>query len=86
MEIDILKIVISLLAFIIGILFGRFYRKKSPDGYFRINTTDPMKDVFTIEYSTDPRAFINQKELIFKVIVEDFGQSFDAKTASTNMD
>ena len=86
MEIDILKIAIPILTFIIGVLFGKFYSKKSPDGYFRINTTDPMKDIFTIEYSTDPRAFINQKELIFKVIVEDNGQSFNAKTASTNMD
>lgn len=55
---------------VIGYLIGRFseciFRKK-PDGIFHVNTTDPDKDVFTLELLCPLATLPEKKQLIFKV-------------------
>ena len=42
--------------------------RKKPDGIFRINLSDPMKDVFTLEFIRPIEGVQDCKFLIFKVV------------------
>lgn len=50
---------------LIGFLFGRMH--KSYDGVFKVNTTNPDKDVFTLELSCPIGEIPKKRQLIFKV-------------------
>ena len=54
---------------IIGILIGVFFRfrKKSYDGIFRVDLTNPDKDVFTLELICPIGEIPTKKILVFKV-------------------
>lgn len=41
-----------------------------PDGIFKINTYDPDKDVYSLEFSTPLNEIPNKKDLVFKVEIE----------------
>ena len=74
MEFDILYVIIGILILIIIALVLRIRKMSIPkksDGKFVINTTDPIKDVITIEYSANPADYILKKQLIFDVVIED---------------
>lgn len=62
------------LAVIFAVVFGYVIGKlsnyisgKKPDGIFHVNTTDPNKDVFTLELICPLGAIPNKKQLIFRV-------------------
>lgn len=63
-------IAVIILLIICGVIFGYILgtgKKLKPDGFFKVNTTDPDKDVFTLEL-TCPIGEIPTKEyVIFEV-------------------
>lgn len=50
---------------IIGVIIGK--AKKNCDGIFKVNTTDPNKDVFTLELSCPIGEIPKRKHLLFMV-------------------
>ena len=65
-----IAIAVIALLIICGFIFGYILgigKKLKPDGFFKVNTTDPDKDVFTLEL-TCPIGEIPTKEyIIFQV-------------------
>ena len=62
--------VLVIFSVFIGYLFGRFSERisrKTPDGIFHVNTTDPDKDVFTLELLCPLSVIPAKKRLIFKI-------------------
>ena len=63
--------VLYILGLIIGSLTG-FYcgrrsRRTSPDGIFRVDTTNPEKDIFTVELMCPIGSIPTKDVMIFKV-------------------
>lgn len=61
------------LVFVLGMLITVLilsYKKDAPDGTFRINTFDPDKDVYSLEFETPLNEVANKKSIVFKVEVE----------------
>lgn len=54
-----------IIGFLIGVLFGR--KKKKYDGIFRVDTSNPDKDVFSLELECALGSIPEKKELIFRV-------------------
>lgn len=54
-----------LIGMIIGFIMGRM--KRYYDGVFRVNTSDPNKDVFTLELSCAIGDIPNKRYLAFRV-------------------
>ena len=54
---------------IVGLIIGIFIRirKKSYDGIFRVDLTNPEKDIFTLELICPIGEIPTKKSLIFKV-------------------
>lgn len=57
-----------LVGFILGVLFGR--TKKKYDGVFRVDTTNPEKDIFSLELHCALGSIPEKRELVFKVANE----------------
>lgn len=57
-----------IIGFLLGVLFGR--KKKKYDGIFRVDTSNPDKDVFSLELECALGSIPEKKELIFKVANE----------------
>ena len=66
MKITVLVIFSVLIGYLIGRL-SNFIFRKTPDGIFHVNTTDPDKDVFTLELLCPLSVIPAKKRLIFKV-------------------
>lgn len=58
--------VAMLVGIIIGVIISR--TKSSYDGIFRVDTTDPDKDVFTLELLCALGEIPNRRYLAFKVV------------------
>lgn len=54
-----------IIGFLLGVLFGR--KKKKYDGVFRVDTSNPDKDVFSLELECALGSIPEKKELIFRV-------------------
>ena len=54
-----------IVGFLLGVLFGR--KKKKYDGIFRVDTSNPEKDVFSLELECALGSIPEKKELIFRV-------------------
>lgn len=54
-----------IIGFLLGVLFGR--KKKKYDGIFRVDTSNPDKDVFSLELECALGSIPEKKELIFRV-------------------
>ena len=54
-----------IVGFLLGVLFGR--KKKKYDGIFRVDTSNPDKDVFSLELECALGSIPEKKELIFRV-------------------
>lgn len=57
-----------IVGFILGVLFGR--SRKRYDGVFRVDTTNPEKDIFSLELECAIGSIPDKKELVFKVVNE----------------
>lgn len=44
-----LTVLVGVVAFIIGILMGYILFGRCTDGNFKVNTSDPEKDIYTVE-------------------------------------
>lgn len=66
MKLTVLVIFSVLIGYLIGRLSNLIFRK-NPDGIFHVNTTDPDKDVFTLELLCPLGALPKKKQLIFKI-------------------
>lgn len=65
------KLILSYFAmYVFGVLVGILITKfnKKPDGAFRVNLSDPMKDVFTLELYRPIEGIQNCKNLYFVVV------------------
>ena len=57
------------IGYILGILVSSIMQaRKKPDGIFRVNLTDPMKDTFRLEISRPLEGIQNCKSLYFIVV------------------
>lgn len=57
-----------IVGFVLGVLFGR--TKKKYDGIFRVDTTNPEKDIFSLELHCALGSIPEKKELVFEVVNE----------------
>ena len=63
-------IAVIILLIICGIIFGYILgtgKKLNPDGFFRVDTTNPDKDVFTLELTCPIGEIPTKKYVIFEV-------------------
>lgn len=65
---DIVTIIICVITTIINILIG--YRRNKYDGVFRINTTNPDKDVYSLELNDILGHLENKKEIRLEIVNE----------------
>lgn len=62
--------------FLLGVAFGALIINRvrflidPPAGNWRINTDDPEKDIFSIEFSRHPSLLYNRKYVTFNVVHE----------------
>ena len=69
MEMTYIWLIVGLIiGFLLGFLFRR--KKKKYDGIFRVDTSNPDKDVFSLELECALGSIPEKKELIFKVVNE----------------
>lgn len=61
-------LVCLIVGFILGVLFGR--SRKKYDGVFRVDTSNPEKDIFSLELECAIGSIPDKKELVFKVVNE----------------
>lgn len=66
------RIATFVLLLFIGYIFGYVIakRRKQYDGIFRVDTSNPDKDIFSLELECALGSIPEKKELIFKVVNE----------------
>ena len=73
-----MKGIILILAIICVLLIIYILRKKDPqkgpDGYIRINKSDPNKDTYTLELNIPFGELDERKQVIFDVISDEAGE------------
>lgn len=60
---------IALALFALGLLVGRFLLPKKYDGTFKINRTDELRDVYSMNFNVDLDDIPKRKSVLFKVEV-----------------
>lgn len=63
----------SVVSFILGYILAKLYKKEKPVGTLRIDQSDPEDGPYLfLELSTDPRALMAKKTVIFDVNTESY--------------
>lgn len=60
---------VTVAAFLVGLLVGRFLLPKKYDGTFKINRTDELRDVYSMDFNVDLDDIPKRKSVLFKVEV-----------------
>lgn len=56
-------------AFLVGLLIGRFLLPRKYDGTFKIDRTDELRDVYSMDFNVDLGDIPKRKSVLFKVEV-----------------
>ena len=56
-------------AFLVGLLAGRFLLPRKYDGTFKIDKTDELRDVYSMDFNVDLNDIPKKKSVLFKVEV-----------------
>ena len=57
------------MAFLVGLVIGRFVRTRKYDGTFKIDKTDEFRDVYSMDFNVDLDDIPKKKSVLFKVEV-----------------
>ena len=62
---------IALALFALGLLVGRFLLPRKYDGTFKVDRTDELRDVYSMDFNVDLNDIPKKKSVLFKVEVAD---------------
>lgn len=57
------------MAFLVGLAIGHFVRIRKYDGAFKIDRTDELRDVYSMDFNVDLDDIPKKKSVLFKVEV-----------------
>lgn len=59
----------AVMAFLVGLAIGHFVRIRKYDGTFKIDRTDELRDVYSMDFNVDLDDIPKRKSVLFKVEV-----------------